>query len=110
MEEYHILKNGKIIFIKMKKTLIILFAILLYQTSVLAQSPKRELRSAWLTTVWGIDWPQTLISSTGNTSQIDAQKQQMTRILDSIASCNMNAVYFQVRSRCDAMYKSSYEP
>ncbi len=94
----------------MKKTLIILFTILLCQFSVFPQSPKRELRSAWLTTVWGIDWPATVITSSGNTAQIESQKQQMTRILDSIAACNMNAVYFQVRSRCDAMYKSSYEP
>ncbi len=75
-----------------------------------AQSPKREMRATWLATVWQIDWPASVISSTGNTTQINAQKDLMIRILDSLASANMNAICFQVRSRCDAMYNSAYEP
>ncbi len=71
---------------------------------------KREMRSAWLATVWRLDWPQNTVSSTGNESQISRQKKDMTRLLDSMAVNNLNAVNFQVRSRCDAMYKSSYEP
>lgn len=80
--------------------------------SVFAADPavKREMRSAWVATVWRLDWPQTVISSTGNASQISAQKKQMTTMLDSLQLNNMNAVCFQVRSRCDAFYKSSYEP
>ena len=31
-------------------------------------------------------------------------------LLDSVKAANANTVYFQVRGRCDAMYKSSYEP
>ncbi len=71
---------------------------------------KREMRSAWVATVWRLDWPSTLISSTGNTTQISKQQAELTTMLDSLAINNMNAVNFQVRSRCDAMYKSSYEP
>ena len=71
---------------------------------------KREMRSAWVATVWRLDWPDNTISSTGNTTQIDRQKASMTRLLDSLQINNMNAINFQVRSRCDAMYKSSYEP
>lgn len=71
---------------------------------------KREMRSAWVATVWRLDWPQNTVSSTGNESQISRQKKDMTRLLDSMAVNNLNAVNFQVRSRCDAMYKSSYEP
>ena len=78
--------------------------------SVSAEAPKREMRSAWVATVWQLDWPQTTISSTGNETQVEAQKEQMIALLDSLANNNMNAVNFQVRSRCDAMYKSSYEP
>jgi uncharacterized lipoprotein YddW (UPF0748 family) len=63
-----------------------------------------------LATVFRIDWPGSTISVTGNATQVNSQKQDMIRILDSLASANMNAVFFQVRSRCDAMYKSSYEP
>ena len=71
---------------------------------------KREMRSAWVATVWRLDWPDNTISSTGDTYQIDKQKASMTRLLDSLQVNNMNAINFQVRSRCDAMYKSSYEP
>ena len=73
-----------------------------------AITPKREMRSAWVATVWGIDWPQS--TSNGTASSIQTQKNQMTRMLDSLAVNNFNAVNFQVRGMSDAMYKSSYEP
>ena len=88
---------------------LILFLIFTSQF-LMAQSPKREMRATWLATVWQIDWPASVVSSTGNTTQIAAQKNMMIRILDSLVSANMNAVCFQVRSRCDAMYNSAYEP
>jgi len=71
---------------------------------------KREMRSAWVATVWQLDWPKTIITSTGNTAQINSQKKELITLLDSMSVNNMNAVNFQVRSRCDAMYRSSYEP
>ena len=71
-------------------------------------TPKRAMRSAWVATVWGIDWP--LSTSNGTASSIQTQKNQMTRMLDSLAVNNFNAVNFQVRGMSDAMYKSSYEP
>ena len=58
---------------------------------------KREMRSAWVATVWRLDWPQNTVSSTGNESQISRQKKDMTRLLDSMAVNNLNAVNFQVR-------------
>jgi uncharacterized lipoprotein YddW (UPF0748 family) len=67
-----------------------------------AQPPKREMRATWLATVGAIDWPKSTTAA--------MQKTEMTRMLDSIQSLNMNAVFFQVRSRCDAMYNSAYEP
>lgn len=71
---------------------------------------KREMRSAWVATVWQLDWPSVLITSTGNELQIKQQQRQMTMLLDSLAINNFNAINFQVRSRSDAMYRSSYEP
>lgn len=71
---------------------------------------KREMRAAWVATVWRLDWPSSVITSTGNSSQIAKQKSELTVMLDSLAANNMNAVNFQVRSRADAFYKSSYEP
>lgn len=87
-----------------------IFSLALIVSILVAQSPKREMRATWLATVWQIDWPTNVIVTTGNTTQINAQKDLMIRILDSLASANMNAVCFQVRSRCDAMYNSAYEP
>ena len=65
--------------------------------------PKREFRSAWIATVWCLDWPSQGAGAT-------KQKQQMDRLLDSLQVNNFNAVCFQVRSMCDAMYQSSIEP
>ena len=67
---------------------------------------KHEMRSAWVATVWRLDWPTSVITSTGNSSQIAKQKSDLTTMLDSMAVNNMNAVNFQVRSRADAFYKS----
>ncbi|MFR9167015.1 MAG: family 10 glycosylhydrolase [Dysgonomonas sp.] len=95
----------------MKQYFTLTFLLLLFSSFSFSQNtPERELRSVWLSTVWRIDWPSSLISTTGNASQINKQKQEMINLLDSLASVNMNTVFFQVRSRCDAMYKSSYEP
>lgn len=71
---------------------------------------KREMRSSWVATVWRLDWPPSVITQTGNETQINRQKAAMTTLLDSLAINNFNAINFQVRSRCDAMYRSSYEP
>ena len=65
--------------------------------------PKREFRSAWIATVWCLDWPSQGAGAA-------KQKQQMDRLLDSLQVNRFNAVNFQVRSMCDAMYQSSIEP
>lgn len=65
--------------------------------------PKREFRSAWIATVWCLDWPS---QGAGAATQM----AQMDQLLDSLQTNNFNAVNFQVRSMCDAMYKSSIEP
>ena len=68
---------------------------------------KREVRGAWMATVYCIDWP----TETGTTTSIrNKQKQEMTDYLDILRASNMNAVYFQVRPMADALYKSKYEP
>lgn len=83
--------------------------------------PKREMRTVWLATVFGLDWPaeysqtniyqrSNVITKTGDVAQINKQKQLMITLLDSLAKNNMNCVNFQVRGMCDAMYNSAYEP
>ena len=72
-----------------------------------AEQPKCEFRATWLATVQNIDWPKTKVTS--NTTR-EQQKKELTDILDKMVAGNMNAICMQVRSLCDAMYQSSYEP
>lgn len=89
-----------------KRFIPIILALVVF-TNVWAESPKREWRSTWLATVANIDWPQ--VRGTSN-EIIAQQKQGMIDYLDGLKMMNMNAICFQVRSMCDAMYESSYEP
>ncbi len=72
--------------------------------------PKREFRSAWVATVWALDWPRDANDNEACSTNAEVQKASMIRMLDSLKRNNFNAVNFQVRSMCDAMYKSNYEP
>lgn len=93
----------------MKKTVFALVALLLLNLPTIAvdKYTKREVRGVWMATVYCIDWPNT----TGTTLAIrNSQKKEMQGYLDILQKNNFNSVYFQVRSMCDAMYKSSYEP
>lgn len=61
---------------------------------------KREFRGAWIQCVNG----QYLGKTTG---QIQAM---LTRQLDELQKDGVNAIIFQVRAECDALYKSDLEP
>ncbi|MEW5798468.1 MAG: family 10 glycosylhydrolase [Bacteroidota bacterium] len=65
---------------------------------------EHEFRGVWVATVGNIDWP----SKPGLTTE-EQQREALT-ILDTVVALNLNAVVFQVRPHCDAMYASSYEP
>ena len=93
----------------MKKTFLALAALFLLHlpTNAADKYTKREVRGVWMATVYCIDWP----STTGTTTPVkNTQKKEMQGYLDLLQKDNFNTVYFQVRSMCDAMYKSSYEP
>lgn len=64
----------------------------------------RELRGVWVATVANIDWP----SKKGLSAE--AQQAELRAILDRAVSLKLNAVVFQVRPMCDALYKSDLEP
>ena len=84
-------------------------AIVMAVPTVTAQTaPKSEMRSAWVATVTR-DWPKSSASASNPTS-IQNQKNDLIQILDSLKANNMNAICLQVRSECDAIYPSSYEP
>lgn len=79
--------------------------VLLIQTKIFSQqSPKREMRAAWISTVENIDWP----SKPGLSDK--EMKNEMIAILDNLRSYNMNTVIFQIRPTADAYYKSTKEP
>ena len=85
---------------------VVLVSVLLCSFSLIfAQvSPKREFRGIWLATVGNDDWPASpgLPTST--------QQQQLISLFDSFKSAGFNAVVFQIRPQCDALYQSSIEP
>jgi len=72
--------------------------------TVAPPQPAREFRGAWLVTVANKDWP----SKPG--LPVAEQKAELTELLDRAVQLKLNAIIFQVRPSCDAMYASSMEP
>ena len=74
----------------------------LLQINVMAQQtgPKREFRGAWMQFVNGMY----LGKSTGQIQQM------LTTQLDALEKDGANAIIFQVRGECDALYPSQIEP
>ena len=66
--------------------------------------PKREFRGAWIATISNIDWP------TDKTMTSARQISELATIMDKLKEAGINSVIFQIRTECDALYKSSYEP
>ena len=66
--------------------------------------PKREFRSAWITTFTNLDWP----SKRGLTSE--QQKAEFLTIVNDFQANSINAVVGQVRASSDAFYKSKISP
>lgn len=90
------------------KKIITLILFLLTITCLKASEPiKREMRGAWVATIYGLDWPS---KSGTDAAAIAAQKAEMTKLLDRLKDAGINAVMFQVRTFSDAMYRSELEP
>lgn len=67
-------------------------------------APAREFRGVWVATVANLNWP----SKPGLTTA--EQQVELTAIMDQAAQLKLNAVIFQVRPACDALYASRLEP
>ena len=63
----------------------------------------KEMRAAWISTVFNMDWPSTK-------NNVAKQKQEYIEMLDKLQDIGMNTVVFQVRPMADALYKSSINP
>ena len=76
-----------------------------YQPSTV-QPPRvpREFRGAWVATVGNLDWPSKPGLSVAN------QKAELIALLNNAATLKLNALIFQVRPACDALYASPLEP
>ena len=66
--------------------------------------PQREFRGAWLAVVSNIDWPSKPGLST------EEQKRELRNLIQSADDLGLNAIFFQVRPACDAVYRSTIEP
>lgn len=85
-----------------------IFFTLLFLMSLFAHAqPKQEVRAAWITTAYGLDWP----STKANTPEgIKRQKAELIEILDKLYEANFNTILFQARTRGDVFYDSAIEP
>ncbi len=85
------------------KSLIAWAALLVWGlTAATAQtlSPKREFRGAWIQCVNG----------QFQGMPVQTMKATLVRQLDNLQQAGINAIIFQVRAECDALYPSAYEP
>ncbi|HEX7862579.1 MAG TPA: family 10 glycosylhydrolase [Verrucomicrobiae bacterium] len=64
----------------------------------------REFRAAWIAVVSNIDWP----SKPGLSAE--QQKTELRALIEKAAELRLNAILFQVRPGCDAVYRSIIEP
>jgi len=87
----------------MKYKIILLFFLLNIIVISQTNNPKREFRGAWVATVTNLDWP-------GSGSSVESQKASLINIFDQLKEVGINAIIFQVRPECDALYDSPYEP
>ncbi len=89
-----------------KRIILLLFFVFLTGYSS-AEIPKVEIRAAWLTTIYGLDWPkQPALTESG----FKRQRNELCLLLDSLQNANFNMIFLQVRLRGDVIYRSSIEP
>ena len=84
----------------MKRIFLILLTVALCQQTMMAGGQKREFRGAWIQAVNG-QW-----TGVGR----DQMQRTLTYQLDELQKDGVNAIFFQVRPECDALYQSSIEP
>lgn len=103
------------------KKIFVLTVCMLIIKGLPAQSPKRDVRATWLSTVWALDWPKvnenniTVPAATGTNEAAreaarSVQKSSLISLIDRLYAANFNTIFFQVRGMSDAFYKSKYEP
>ena len=89
-----------------RPALLALTSILLIPIFVIAQpkSDKREFRAAWVAAVTNLDWPSS------GTASVETQKAQMIDMFNTLQVAGFNVIIFHIRTECDALYDSPFEP
>ncbi|MFB9862706.1 glycoside hydrolase family 10 protein [Rufibacter immobilis] len=80
-----------------------LFVLFLTTVAQAQELPNREFRGVWVATVANLDWPV-------QGAPPEKQQEALRQMLDKIKAANLNVVFFQIRTECDAFYRSSLEP
>ena len=83
-----------------RNILVLIIVAILCSSNIYANTPKREFRGAWIQCVNG---------QFQGLSTRDMQKT-LSYQLDKLAKYGVNAIIFQVRPECDALYESKIEP
>lgn len=81
-------------------SLFLIVCLSLFVNNLYGQDQKREFRGAWIQCVNG------QFQGLG-TARMQAT---LTQQLDELQRCGVNAIIFQVRAECDALYESKFEP
>ncbi len=84
-----------------------IFLLFLLCTITALSQPKYEVRAAWVTVVYGLDWPRTKAVTPAS---MRIQQKELIDILDQLKAANFNTVLFQARTRGDVVYHSEIEP
>ncbi len=84
----------------MNRRLLFILLLSVFNLSLLQAQQKREFRGAWIQCVNG----QFIGLGT------EGMQQTLRSQLDEMQRDGVNAVIFQVRAECDALYQSNYEP
>lgn len=69
--------------------------------------PRHEVRAVWLTTLWGLDWPE---QQACTPEQARQQQEALCRRLDRLQAAGINTILFQTRIRATTAYPSAFEP
>lgn len=79
-----------------KLNLILLYIFCLLPLASAQRPPKHEVRAAWVTAVYGLDWPRTRATTPEG---IRKQQAELVEILDKLKAANFNTVLFQTRTQ-----------
>ena len=88
-----------------KRWMALFLSVLLLLPCSASLASEQEMRGIWVATVSNIDFPSP--SAKGNAQ---AQQAEITNMLDQFQAAGPNTVFFQVRPKADALYRSNIEP